>query len=61
VRGYEREALQEDYRVSVLMAATIPVLQHGTNMRPAIRWNHLERIPLAVDDPGCRELLAANR
>jgi len=61
VRGYGRETLQEDYRLSVLLCTTLPVWQHGTNIPPMIWWNNFERIHLAVEDLGCRELLAANR
>jgi aminoglycoside phosphotransferase (APT) family kinase protein len=61
IRGYPREALQEDYRLSTLLCAAIPVQQHRINVPPVIWWNHLERIHLAVEDLGCREVLAANR
>jgi hypothetical protein len=29
----------------------------GANIPPVIWWNNLERIHMAVEDPGCRELL----
>jgi aminoglycoside phosphotransferase (APT) family kinase protein len=61
VQGFDRAELQEDYRLSVLLCSTIPVLQHGLNIAPLIWWNHFERIHLAVDDLGCRELLMENR
>src|SRR5262249_4849447 len=57
VRGYQREDLQDDYRLSALLAATIPIWQHAAKVPPMIWWNHLDRIHLAIDDLGCRELL----
>jgi hypothetical protein len=35
-----------------------PVWQAAIDLPPAIWWSHLERILLAVDDLGCRDLLA---
>lgn len=58
VQGYDRHALQEDYRLSVLWLVTLPIWQHGGKIPPVIWWNNLERIHLAFDDLGCRELLA---
>jgi hypothetical protein len=57
VRGYDRRALEDDYRWSVLFQITIPVRQALRDIPPVIWWNNLERILLAVDDLGCRELL----
>jgi Phosphotransferase enzyme family len=59
VRGYDREALDDDYRRSVLGLIMTPVWQAGANIPPAIWWHHLERILPAVDDLGCRALLEA--
>jgi hypothetical protein len=58
VQGYDRRALDQDYRLSVLWAITTPVWQAANNIPPVIWWNNLERILLAADDLGCRELLA---
>jgi hypothetical protein len=58
VSGYDRAALQADYRLSVLLASTVPIWQHAANAPPAIWWHHLDRIHLAIDDLGCRDLLA---
>jgi Ecdysteroid kinase-like family len=58
VAGYDRRALDEDYRLSVLWQIATPVWQAAHNIPPWIWWNHLERIFLAVDDLGCRDLLA---
>lgn len=58
VRDYDRAALQDDYRMSVLLASTVPIWQHAAGAPPAIWWHHLDRIHLAIDDLGCRELLA---
>jgi Ecdysteroid kinase-like family len=55
--AYDRQALDEDYRLSVLWQITTPVWQAGNNIPPVIWWNNLERIFLAVDDLGCRDLL----
>ncbi len=57
VRGYDRRALSDDYRLSVLWHVAKPVWQHALGVPPLIWWNNLERIFLAVDDLGCRELL----
>ena len=58
VRGYDRQALDNDYRLSVLWQIATPVWQANSQIPPVIWWNNLERIMLAVDDLGCRELLA---
>ena len=57
VRGYDRQALDDDYRRSVLWHVTKPVWQWSAGIPPLIWWNNLERIFMAVDDLGCRELL----
>ena len=57
VVGYDRRALDDDYRRSVLWHITKPVWQWVIGIPPVIWWNNLERIMLAVDDLGCRELL----
>jgi hypothetical protein len=35
-----------------------PVWQASVNIPPVIWWNNFERIFLAVDDLGCRDLIA---
>jgi thiamine kinase-like enzyme len=57
VRGYDRQALHDDYRWAVLWQMATPVFQAAFNIPPVIWWNHMERIMFAVDDLGCRELL----
>jgi hypothetical protein len=57
VQGYDRGALQEDYRLSVLWLISTPVWQHANGIPPVIWWNNFERVHLAVEDLGCRELL----
>lgn len=57
VQGYGRDALQEDYRLSVLWQLRRPVWQAAHDLPPLIWWNNFERIMLAVDDLGCAELL----
>lgn len=57
VTGYDRRALQDDYRLSVLWQTMTPVWQHNGKIPSWIWWSHLARIHLAADDLGCRELL----
>ena len=58
VCGYDRQALHDDYRWAALWQMATPVFQAANNIPPVIWWNHMERIMLAVDDLGCRELLS---
>jgi hypothetical protein len=58
VAGYDRAALAEDYRLGVLMQLFVPLVQADSGIPPVIWWPHLERVALAVDDLGCRDLLA---
>ena len=58
VRGYDRAALDDDYRLSALLQLMTPVWQASIDLPPVIWWSHLERITLAVDDLGSRDLLA---
>jgi Phosphotransferase enzyme family len=55
--GYSRSALDDDYRFAILWLTTTPLWQAAAKIPPMIWWNNLERIFLAVDDWGCRELL----
>jgi hypothetical protein len=48
VRGYDREALDDDYRLSALWLITRPVAQAMNVIAPRVWWNNLERIMLAV-------------
>jgi hypothetical protein len=57
VQGYDRDALDEDYRWSVLLHFARPLFLATHGIPPVVWWSHLERIMLAVDDLGCRELL----
>jgi len=57
VRGYDRRALDDDYRLSALWCIKTPVWQSGANIPPVIWWNNLERIHLAVEELGSRDLL----
>jgi hypothetical protein len=57
VHGYDRRKLDDDYRLSVLWHIMTPVHQAAMDLPPLIWWSHLERILLAVDDLGCRDLL----
>jgi hypothetical protein len=57
VRGYDRAALDQDYRLSVLRQIMLPVWQAVNDIPPVVWWNNLERVLLAVDDLDCRALL----
>jgi hypothetical protein len=57
VGGYDRSALEADYRLSVLWQIMTPVRQRAYGIPPLIWWNNLERILMAVDDLDCRNLL----
>jgi hypothetical protein len=58
VSGYGRQALQDDYRLSVLWMTMKPVWQHAAGIPAWIWWSHLARIHQAADDLDCRDLLA---
>lgn len=57
VRDYSRADLHDQYRASVLWQITTPVWQAAYNLPPVIWWNNFERVLLAVEDLGCRDLL----
>ena len=57
VRGYERASLDADYRFATLWMITWPVWQEAYGVPPVYWWNNLERVWLAIDDLGCRDLL----
>jgi Ecdysteroid kinase-like family len=56
--GYDRSSLDDDHCLSVLWQIATPVWQAWNNNPPRIWWPHLERIFMAVDDLGCRDLLS---
>jgi|SRR5262245_1212417 len=58
VTGYDRHALDDDYRLSVLWQVATPVWQAANNIPPVIWWNNLGRTFMAVDDLDCCELLS---
>ena len=58
VKGYDRAALDHDYRLAVLIQLMTPIIWANIGIPPAVWWSNLERIMLAVDDLGCRDLLA---
>jgi len=58
VQGYDRRALQDDYRLSALWQIATPVWQYANGIPPVIWWNNFERACMAVDGLDCRELLA---
>ena len=57
VAGYDRQALDDDYRLSALWLIMRPIRQAANNIPPRVWWPNLERIFLAVEDLGCRDLL----
>jgi hypothetical protein len=57
VEGYDRRALADDYRWSTLLHLARPLFLATHGIPPVVWWSHLERIMLAIDDLGCRELL----
>lgn len=57
ITGYDRQALDDDYRMSVLRQAATPVWQAANRIPAWIWWPHLDRTFAAIDDLGCRELL----
>jgi len=57
VEGYSRDALRDDYRLSTLFLSLTPVNHAWIDIPQGIWLNHFERIMMAVDDLGCRELL----
>ena len=59
VRGYDRSALLQDYRFSVLWLMTWPITQQAYGIPTMVWWNNLERVMLAVDDLDCNILLQA--
>jgi Ecdysteroid kinase-like family len=56
VTNYDRYALYDDYRLSVLWQLATPVWQAANNIPALIWWNHLECIFMAIDDLGCADL-----
>ena len=57
VSGYGQNSLDDDYRLSALWLIARPVWQAMAGIGGGVWWNNLERIFLAVDDLGSRELL----
>ena len=57
VTNHDRRALNDDYRLSALLAIVTPVFQASANIPTVIWWNNFERIHLAVEDLECRQLL----
>jgi hypothetical protein len=57
VRGYDFEALWQDYRLSVIWQLALPVWQSSVKLGAWIWWGHLERILQAFEDLGCEEFL----
>lgn len=55
---YDRRVLEDDYRLSVLLLLLRPIGQAAYGIPARVWWPNLERIVLAVDDLGCRDLLA---
>ena len=58
VSGYDRQALDDDYRWSVLLGMLRPIWQATGGLPARVWWPNLERNALAFEDLGCAELLA---
>lgn len=58
VTGYSRNALQEDYRLAVLLHMRTPIARFAKTMSAYVWWPQLTRIQHAVEDLGCLDLLA---
>ncbi|SFM17480.1 phosphotransferase family protein [Variovorax sp. OV329] len=58
VTDYSREALQEDYRLAVLLHMRTPIARFARNMSAYVWWPQLTRIQHAVEDLRCLDLLA---
>lgn len=59
VTDYDRRALQDDYRLSVLWQITRPLWMRSVGIPTQIWLHNLERIHLAVDDLGYPSVLSA--
>ncbi len=57
VAGYSREALQEDYRLAVLLHLRTPIARFARNMSAYVWWPQLTRVSHTVEDLGCLDLL----
>lgn len=58
VEDYSREALQDDYRLAVLLHMRTPIARFARTMSAYVWWPQLARIQHAVDDLRCLDLLA---
>jgi hypothetical protein len=58
VSGYSRAALQEDYRLAVLLHLRTPIARFAKNMSAYVWWPQLVRIQHAVEDLRCVEMLS---
>lgn len=56
VSGYSREALQEDYRLAVLLHLRTPIARFARNMSAYVWWPQLVRIQHAVEDLRCLDM-----
>ncbi|WP_422098737.1 phosphotransferase family protein [Variovorax sp.] len=57
VRGYSREALQEDYRLAVPLHLRTPIARFSRKISAYVWWPQLVRIQHAVEDLRCIEML----
>jgi thiamine kinase-like enzyme len=57
VNGYSREALQEDYRLAVLLHLRTPIARFHRKMSAYVWWPQLVRIQDAVEDLRCLDIL----
>lgn len=57
VSGYSRDALQEDYRLAVLLHMRTPLARFARNMSAYVWWPQFTRVQHAVEDLHCLDLL----
>lgn len=57
VSDYPWEALQLDYRLSVIRSLFLPVWQWVRGIEAGVWWSHLERVFLAFEDLKCSEII----
>lgn len=57
VTDYSRDALQNDYRLAVLLHMRTPITRFARNMSAYVWWPQLSRIRHAVEDLHCLDLL----
>lgn len=57
VSDYPREAMQQDYRLAVLLHLRTPLARFARGMSAYVWWPQIGRVTDAVEDLGCMDLL----